>query len=463
MRQALEGLYRVALERVDPERCVAQKVSVASGATTIGGHALPDGSRVWLLAAGKAAAPMARALESALGDRLARGLVVTKDGHGLPPGRLALRETGHPVPDPRSQAAGLEALALASRVPPQDVLVIALSGGASSLWSCPLAGLEMPDVAETTRLLLQAGASIDELNAVRKHLTALSGGRLARRARAGWVVVLILSDVVGDAPSTIASGPCSADSTTYADALEIMERYRILEAAPARVRVHLKAGAAGDREESVKPGDPALRRVVVTSVGRNRDALAAAERAAYRRGLKPYLVTGAMRGEASQAGRRLAWLARAARPAAGQAARLLLAGGETTVSVQGDGRGGRSQELALAAAIVLEGAPGITVLAAGTDGTDGPTGAAGAFADGDTVGRGLRAGADARDALARNDSHGFFAREGGLLSTGPTRTNVMDLVLVLVEPATGARSQPPETPTETPETPTETSEMPQSR
>jgi glycerate-2-kinase len=404
------------------------------GSLVLAGEPLAADARLVVVAAGKAAAPMAAALEAAAGGLVAAGCAVTKDGHGVPLARVALREAGHPVPDARSESAGRAVLRLAASARPEDVLVVLLSGGASALLACPLDGLGREDVAAATALLLRAGAGIDELNAVRKHLTALSGGRLALASPAGRIEVLAVSDVPGDDPAVLGSGPCAADRTRYADAVAIAHRRGVWGALPERVRTHLDEGARGRRPESAKPGDPRLARVRTTLLASNRDALEAAAAAARGHGRRPLLVTGALRGEARVAGRRLAALGLAARA---QQPLLLLAGGETTVTVRGDGRGGRSQELALAAALALDGHAGVALLAAGTDGSDGPTDAAGAFADGGTLARGRTAGADARAALARNDAYGFFAIEAGLVVTGPTRTNVMDLVLLAVGPDAG--------------------------
>ncbi len=266
---------------------------------------------------------------------------------------------------------------------------------------------------------------------MRKHLTEVSGGRLAAATRAGRVLVLALSDVLGDPPAVIGSGPCAPDPTRYADALAVLARRALLSRVPRTVREHLEAGARGERPESPKPGDPALARVRFRVLASNRDALAAACAEARDRGLAPLILSGALEGEAREVGARLGALARSARP---RRPMLLAAGGETTVTVRGSGRGGRCQELALAAAIVLDGARGAGLLAAGTDGSDGPTDAAGAFADGGTASRGRAAGHEAAAALASNDAYAFFAAEGGVFRTGPTRTNALDLVLIELRP-----------------------------
>jgi glycerate-2-kinase len=428
-REALEALFQAALGAVDPQVAVGRAIVSEGKRLEVAGVALSGGARCVVLAAGKAAGTMAAAFQGHAGERAARGLIVTKDGHGAPPGRFEVREAGHPLPDERSREAGLAALALAREVGPEDALILLLSGGASSLLACPAEGLSLDALRETTELLLRAGAEIQELNCVRKHLTRVSGGRLAAATRADPILVLAVSDVLGDDWATIGSGPCAADPTTYADALRVLQDRDITHRVPSVVRAHLSAGAAGQREESVKPGSPTLGRVRQQLIARNRDALRSLRSGAQRAGFVPVALTDRLRGEARDVGRRLASAARALRPGP---PRLLLAGGEPTVTVRGAGRGGRAQELALAAAVELDGDPRVSLLAAGTDGSDGPTPAAGAFVDGGTLARGLAAGVDARAALADNDAYGFFSREGGAFVTGPTGTNVMDLVLIRV-------------------------------
>lgn len=381
-------------------------------------------ARLFALAVGKAAAPMARALEATVGERIAAGLAVVPDGHGLDLEIFETLEAAHPVPDLRCERAARRAQALVEAATPNDVLVVLLSGGASSLFACPAAGLELDDVASTTRKLLEAGAAIDELNAVRKHLSDVAGGRLALRTRAARVEVLAISDVPGDRFDIIGSGPFAGDPTSFRDALEIIDRCDVRAHLPERVIEHLEAGARSDRDETPEPGDARLAHVRHTLIASNATALDAAQRAASALGVRALRVTGALSGEARVAGKRLAALCLAVR-ADGPV--CLLAGGETVVHVTGGGRGGRNQELALGAAIALDGVPDIAVLAAGTDGLDGPTDAAGAYADGGTVTRGRAAGIDADASLENNDAYGFFSVEGGILRTGPTRTNVMDL------------------------------------
>ena len=429
-RARLTAIFRAALGAVGAEAAVQRVLQRDGASLAIAGRALAPDARLVVFAAGKAAAGMAAAVEAAAADRIVAGLAVTKDGHGRPLARIEVRESGHPIPDARCETAAREALALAAATRPGDVLLVLLSGGASSLLACPQPGLALEDVAATTAALLAAGADIRELNTVRKHLVELAGGRLARAAGARRIEVLIVSDVLGDPLDVIASGPCAPDPTRFADALAILRARVSRDRIPPRVLAHLEAGMRGEREESPKPGDPLFARVRTTLVATIGDALRAAEAAARDDGMRPVLVTDALQGEARVAGRRPAALARSI--AVSEVPTCLLAGGETTVTVRGRGRGGRSQELALAAALELAGRGDVTLLAAGTDGSDGPTDAAGAFADAGTVARAASRAIDVAAALADNDAYGFFSHEGGLFRTGPTGTNVMDLVLVEV-------------------------------
>jgi glycerate-2-kinase len=426
----LEEIFRDALAAVDAEATVARAVTRTPEGVFVAGRRLA-GPRVFVLAVGKAAVPMASAFETRAGHAVTEGLVVAPPGHGQAPSRFRQLEGAHPVPDERSEVAALEVLRFLARLGPDDALCVLLSGGASSLLSAPLPGLSLADLAATTQALLVGGAPIDELNAVRKHVSTAAGGRLARACRAGSIDVLVVSDVPGDRLDVIGSGPFAADTSTFGDALAVLDARTPRGTAVAAVRAELEAGVRGERDETPKPGAGELTRVRSTLVATNRMAVEAARGSALRRGLEARVVSEPLAGEAREEARRLVSLVRKA-PL--QMEYCLVAGGETTVTVTGSGRGGRNQELALAAALELASSSGVTLLAAGTDGTDGPTDAAGAFADSRTVARGRAAGVDARAALAENDSHGFFALEGGLLRTGPTGTNVMDLALLLITP-----------------------------
>lgn len=428
-REQLEEILSAALAAVDARTCVREFVHCDGERLEVGGSIVP--TPVGVVAVGKAAAAMAQAFEIAAGDAIAWGIAITKDGHGLSLSHHEVRESGHPIPDARSERAAREVAARIRDPDSAKTLIVLLSGGASALWACPRGDVTAADLARTTRALLASGADIEDMNTVRKHLTELSGGRMAREARASRIVVLAMSDVIGDRLDVIASGPCTPDPTTFADALRVLARYGLRERVPSAVRAHLEAGARGECEETPKPGDPLFGRVAQFVVASNRRALAAAARAAAAAGSLPLIVSEALAGEAREVGRRFAALSRSIRS---ERPVCLLAGGETTVQIRGRGRGGRNQELALAAALALEGADGVDLLAAASDGSDGPTDAAGAFADGRTTARGRALGIDAQASLDDNDSYRYFAAEGGLLRTGPTRTNVMDLTIALVNP-----------------------------
>jgi glycerate 2-kinase len=435
-RTHLQTIFRAAIDAVDARAAVERCIAIDGTDVTVCERKLPRDARLEILAIGKAAASMAAGVAARVpSDRIRTGLVVTKDGHavGHELAPFEVLEAGHPVPDARGEAAGRRVLKRLEDTDPNDVVLILLSGGASALVSLPPPGVTIADLALTNKLLMESGADITELNAVRKHLSQISGGRLAQRAEASRFVVLAVSDVAGDRLDVIGSGPCAPDPSRYADAVEILERRGLAERVPDSVLEHLLKGCAGEVPESPKPGDPIFARVEHRIVANNADARSAAANKARALGDQVISLGECISGEARLAGRRFAGLARAV--ACSQPV-LLIAGGESVVRVQGAGLGGRNQELALAAAIEFDRAAfqGPLLLAAGTDGTDGPTDAAGAWADAGTVARGRNLGADAAVSLANNDSNPFFEEELGLVVTGPTGTNVMDLVLVWVPP-----------------------------
>ncbi len=381
--------------------------------------------RVLALGCGKASGAMARAAEDVLGDRIAEGFVVVKDGYTVPLRRVALAEAGHPVPDERGLAASARLLELARGAREEDLVLFLVSGGGSALTPAPAPPVTLAEKQEVTRLLLAAGATIGELNAVRKHLSRFKGGQLARAAWPATTLTLALSDVIGDPLDVIASGPTAPDPTTFATALEVLERRRVWVRTPASVLDRLEAGLKGEVEETPKPGDRVFTRVTNVVIGNNALITDAAVSAAERLGYRPHFLTRELQGEARQVAGELVERARAI-----EAPACLVAGGETTVTVKGRGKGGRCQEFALAAAIEFRPSDNLTVLAAGTDGTDGPTDAAGAIVDGSTVGRGKAAGADPERALADNDAYSFLRASGDLLVSGPTNTNLLDLYLI---------------------------------
>jgi glycerate 2-kinase len=436
LRRAAQAILKEALDAASPGRLVSRNLRVRAGAIEAADVSVrvAPGGRVALVAAGKAAVPMARAAERALGARLSGGLAITSAASDDLE-RVRVRIARHPVPDERGLAAAREVEALAGELGRGDLLIVLLSGGASALLPAPAAGLTLDDKQRTTDLLLRAGATIHELNAVRKHLSRLKGGGLATVAAPARVITLVLSDVVGDDLSTIASGPTVPDPTTYADALEVLSRRRVLSRAPRRVRALLEAGARGERPETPGTKERVFRRVATRVVGSNRLSVGAAAREARRLGLRPVVLTTRLEGEAREAARVLVAILRecveSGHPAAPPV--CLLVGGETTVTVRGQGEGGRNQELAVAAAEGLSGFPVPAVVASlGTDGVDGRSDGAGGVVDDRTTERAAQLGlAPASVFLAGSDTRNLLGPLGDLIVTGPTGTNVGDVAVLL--------------------------------
>lgn len=436
-KDLLTQIYRAGLRAVDPEAAVRSQVSRRGNRLTVTGRVydLDEFRRVILVGAGKATAPMAGALEEVLGDRLYQGLILVKHGYAVPLRKTQVMEGGHPIPDQSGLEGAAAIIRMLDAASKDDLVICAFSGGASALLPAPAPPLTLSQKQLTTQLLLASGAEIGEINSIRKHLSRSKGGGLARAAYPATLISLILSDVVGDRLDVIASGPTVPDPSRFADCIAIVERYELASRLPGPVWRRLKDGAAGLVPDTPKPGDPIFAKVQNVVVGSNRMALRAARDRAEALGFRALVLTTTLTGEAREVGRFLAARAREVassnRPVTPPA--CLLAGGETTVTLRGRGKGGRNQELTLAAALALDGVDRISLLSAGTDGTDGPTDAAGAFADGATCGQARSLGLDPEDFLARQDSYHFFALLGDLLITGPTRTNVMDLVCLLIE------------------------------
>lgn len=427
-RAAARAIFDAALAAGDVAPLIRTSLRTDGSRLAVGSESfdLDRVSRIVVVGCGKASAAMARTVEGVLGDRITGGFVVVKDGYTAPTRRIQVAEAGHPVPDARGQVAAGRLLEMARRAGADGLVIVLISGGGSALTPAPAPPVTLEEKQAVTQLLLAAGATINELNAVRKHLSLLKGGQLARAAAPATVLTLVLSDVIGDPLDVIASGPTAADPTTFADALAVLAKRGIRDRVPATVLSRLEAGARGDVKETPKPGDPALARVTNLVIGNNALIVDAAAATARQLGFAPTVLTRALQGEARDVARDL--VARARRL---PAPACLVAAGETTVTVRGRGRGGRCQELALAAALELERDQNLVVLAAGTDGTDGPTDAAGAIVDGGTVRRGRGAGLDSRRSLEDNDAYGFLQASGDLLVTGPTATNLLDLYIVL--------------------------------
>lgn len=440
-------MLSAALEAVGPYEAVRRALRREGERLWVGerAHDLSATRRVLVVGAGKAGAPMARAAEDALGDRLAAGLVNVKRGHAEPTRTVGIVEAGHPLPDEDGLRGTARIVELLASTTPDDLVLCLISGGGSALLELPAPGIALAALQLLTDLLLRAGATIDELNAVRKHLSQVKGGGLARLAAPARVVALLLSDVVGNPLDVIASGPTVPDTSTFADAAAVLARYGLTDVVPESVRARIEAGCRGELPETPKPGDPLFERVHVLLVASNDLAARAAVRAAEAEGFHALLLSTYVEGEAREVGKLLAALAREVDASGRPLPRpcCLVLGGETTVTVRGDGRGGRNQEAALGAALKLSGVPDVLVACLATDGNDGPTDAAGALADGTTLARAAALGLGPHDHLARNDAYAFFDALGDLLRCGPTNTNVNDLLFVFAFDEPSALSDQP--------------------
>jgi hydroxypyruvate reductase len=408
-------IFHAALRAADPAEAVLR-------------HAHIEGEfrRIFVVGAGKAGASMAQAVEGLLGERITAGLINVKYSHTAPLQRIELNECGHPVPDLNGMRGAERIAQIVSDAAGGDLLICLISGGASALLPLPVAGVELEDKQRLTQLLLACGANIHEMNCVRKHLSRVKGGQLAKLAYPARVLTLILSDVIGDNLDVIGSGPTVPDSSTFADARAVLDKYGLWDQVPEAVAEHLRAGV----EETPKPGDAVFQHVENVIVGSNRLAVDAAAVEARALGYRTLILSTLIQGETRDVARMHAAIALEAAASGNpvEPPACIISGGETTVTIRGDGLGGRNQEFALAAAIDISGSSNITILSAGTDGTDGPTDAAGAVVDGDTV----TDAAAANEFLARNDSYHFFEAAGGLITTGPTNTNVADVRLMLI-------------------------------
>jgi glycerate 2-kinase len=418
----LRALFDAALAAADPYRAIAPAIPAAVSGRTV------------VVGAGKASAAMARAFEG-LWPGLLEGLVVTRHGHGVACDRIEIVEASHPVPDAAGQEAACRILRLAQGLGAQDQLVFLVSGGGSALLALPAPGITLDDKQAVTRALLRSGATIGEINTVRKHLSAIKGGRLAAAATPARVVTIAISDVPGDDPAVIASGPTVADPTSFADARAVLAKYRIDK--PEAVLAHLAAAV----DETPKPGDAVFERARYALIASPQQALSAAANLAIKQGVTPIVLSDRIEGEARDIGLMHAAIAlqlRAGQLRVGAAPvplpAVLLSGGETTVTVRGGGRGGRNSEFLLALAAALDGASGISAIACDTDGIDGTEDNAGAMVFPDSIARAAVSGIPVKKALAENNSYDFFQTLGDLVVTGPTLTNVNDFRAILVLP-----------------------------
>jgi hydroxypyruvate reductase len=424
-RQALR-IFQAAVKAADPYQAVLRDQAVLR-------HLRIDAKpyrNIFVIGAGKASAQMARAIERLLGARITGGEINVKDGHAAALRRIQINECGHPVPDQRGVAGARRIAKIAEQAGPDDLIVCLISGGASALLPLPAPPISLAEKQKTTRLLLNCGASIHEINCVRKHISRIKGGQLARLAYPATLLTLILSDVIGDDLDVIGSGPTVPDRSTFADARAIFEKYRIWNKLPSAVRVRVSSAAG----ETPKPGDKIFERTRNVIVGSNALAVNAAALEARRLGFHTLVLSTFLEGESREVARVHAAIAKeiqaSGRPV--HAPACVISGGETTVTVRGPGLGGRNQEFALAAALDIAGLRDAVILSGGTDGTDGPTDATGAISDGTTVARAQALGLSAAAFLRNNDSYHFLEATGDLIKTGPTGTNVADIQLILV-------------------------------
>ena len=429
---AVEAIFRCAIQAADPYTSAAFHGQIVRAKVE---YHKPQ--RAFVVGFGKAACPMAKAVEEQLLDLIHAGVVITKYGHcgKYEFKKIKVFEAGHPLPDKNGMRGTEEIINLLKNADEKNLVVCLISGGGSALLVAPHEGISLDEKQQITEMLLMAGADINELNAVRKHISAVKGGRLAEIAFPARMISLILSDVIGDSIDVIASGPTAPDKSTFIDAQRVLDKYKLFDRIPESVRCVIGDGIKGRIPETPKEGNPLFSGVENIIIGSNRIALTAAKKKAEEIGFGAEIISSELQGEAREIGKWLAEKAKDIRESVkqgGQTSRCIISGGETTVTVKGKGLGGRNMELALAFAMEIEGIDGIKFLSAGTDGTDGPTDATGAIVDGKTIETARAAGLVPEVYLNNNDSYNFFKKIDGLLITGPTGTNVMDIQIIIV-------------------------------
>ena len=432
--ETVNRIFMEALRGVDPSLIVkdhAEKIYSDFSGT--------DFRRFLVIGFGKASYQMAGAVEDVFdAGMITGGIVITKYGHAERQGAGGLKkikvfEAGHPIPDENGIRATEEIIKLLQDTDEQTLVLCLISGGGSALFVSPYEGITLGEKQLITDLLLRAGADITELNAVRKHLSGVKGGRLAEIASPTKIISLMISDVIGDKLDVIASGPTAPDTSTFNDAADVINKFNLREKAPKSVLDIIDRGREGLIPETPKADSPVFENVTNIIIGSNRKALEAAKNKALSLGFEAEIVSSAIEGEAREVGKRLAKKAKGAKAQRRKGTKCFISGGETTVTVTGEGKGGRNTELALSFAMEIEGVEGITFLSAGTDGTDGPTDAAGAIVDGETILKAKKLGLNPEEYLDNNDSYNFFNKINSLLITGPTGTNVMDVQIIVVE------------------------------
>ena len=436
MRKDITEIYRVGLGAVEPGAAVRRYCRIDGTQFTVHdtSYDLDLFENVFIIGAGKAAAPMAKALEEILGKRVKGGVINVKYGHLDDVKKVRINEGGHPVPDQAGMDGAREILAAAKKASAKDLVICVISGGGSALLPMPVSEVTLEEKQKTTKILLECGATIHEINAVRKHISAVKGGRLAHAVYPATLVSLILSDVIGDDLDVIASGQTAPDSSTFQDCLTIFDRYGIRDKLPRSILQYVLKGAEGKEAETPKPGDSIFERTQNLIIGNNLQCVLAAQKTAEDLGYNTLVLSTMVEGETREVAKVHAAIAKEISktgiPIKGPA--CVLSGGETTVRIRGKGLGGRNQEFALAIGLEITEWDRIVALSIGTDGTDGPTDAAGALADGTMVERSKELGLDPWAYLSDNDSYHFFEQLGDLVKTGPTNTNVMDLRIILI-------------------------------
>lgn len=436
MREKALSIFRASLKGADPKLCIKKFLKLQNGYISAGNFKKrwDQINRIIVTGAGKASALMAQATEEVLKDKIDKGLVITKEGSDVPLKKIELCFGGHPFPDENGAKGTQEILQMLSEAGDNDLVIFLLSGGGSALLVSPAEGISLKDKQKMVQLLFECGANIDEMNTLRKHISKVKGGRLAQIAYPAQTISLILSDVIGDRLDSIASGPTAPDPTTFDDCFEILNRYKLLDKIPESVKLFLQGNKGKQENETLKPGDMVFEKVENLIVGSNLLALKEAELEAKKLGFNTLLLSSTVSGDTTKTAKEHASLAREiikgqkkpSPPA------CVISGGETTVEIKGNGRGGRNQEFALVSAMEIDGLKDVAISSINTDGIDGPTDAAGAICDGTTVSRAKKLNLNPEDYLRRNDSYHFFEKLGDLIKTGPTNTNVMDIHIILV-------------------------------
>lgn len=436
MREEARNIFHAGLTAVAPVDAILRHCRCEEDRFIAGDRSydLNDIERIFVVGAGKATAAMAQAIEILLGDRIDDGVISVKYGHTAPLKKIRTIEAGHPLPDANGMAAAQAMLAMARQTTEADLVICLLSGGGSALLPLPVTGTTLEEKQKASDVLISCGATIHEINAIRKHLSVIKGGQLAQAAAPAQLVSLILSDVVGDDLDVIASGPTVPDASTYSDCLDIIDRYGIGKRMPKPIIDRLRAGKAGNIDETPKAEGQVWQHSYIRVVGNNLEAILASQALARKKGYHTIVLSSRLEGETRVVAKVHGAIAReilaSGHPVPPPA--CILSGGETTVTITGDGKGGRNQEFALAAALDIAGCERIVLLSGGTDGTDGPTDAAGAIVDHFTATRARQAGLDLRQHLNQNNAYPFFKALDDLLITGPTFTNVMDMRIILV-------------------------------